>query len=97
MDRQSVLRVHPDRPGHEQGNEPSQAYRQNLRPCDDTLRVNLGTQSVSPTRELASLWLMADWGRSLRSSLRWGKPTPWRRKAVRDSASHCELSRSEDV
>jgi len=80
-----------------EANEPSQAYRQNLWPCVDAPHVNLGTLSVSPATESVSLRPMSDRGRSLRSSPRWGKPTTWRRKAVRDSASRCELSRSEDV
>ena len=40
---------HSDFPGNERGDEPSQAYRQDLRQRVDATYVNLGTMQGSPT------------------------------------------------
>ena len=49
-DRQAALWNIPARPDNEQGNEPSQAYRQNLPHHADATYVNLGTLFSSPER-----------------------------------------------
>jgi len=49
-DRQAALWIQPASPDNEQGNEPSQAYRQNLPHHADATYVNLGTLYSSPER-----------------------------------------------
>ena len=49
-DRQAALWIQPASPDNEQGNEPSQAYRQNLPHHADATYVNLGTLHSSPER-----------------------------------------------
>ena len=49
-DRQAALSTQPASPDNEQGNEPSQAYRQNLPHHVDATYVNLGTLCSSPGR-----------------------------------------------
>ena len=83
--------------GGERGNEPCQAYRQDLIQRADVTYVNLGTMFGSPSVEWASLRLMPNMGRSLRSSLRPGKPVTWRRKAIRYSAELSKLRQRRDV
>ena len=46
--RQAALWIQPASPDNEQGNEPSQAYRQNLQHHADATYVNLGTLCSSP-------------------------------------------------
>ena len=53
-DRQAALWTQPVSPDNEQGNEPSQAYRQNLPHHVDTTYVNLGTLCSSPARSRAA-------------------------------------------
>jgi hypothetical protein len=48
--RQAALWIQPASPDNEQGNEPSQAYRQNLPHHADATYVNLGTLYSSPER-----------------------------------------------
>ena len=60
----------PDCPGNERGDEPSKAYRQDLRQGGDATDVNLGTTSGSLDGAWANLRLRPEVGRSLRSSLR---------------------------
>ena len=47
-DRQAALWIQLASPDNEQGNEPSQAYRQNLQHHADATYVNLGTLCSSP-------------------------------------------------
>ncbi len=82
--------THPDFPGDERGNEPSQAYRQNLKQRVDVTYMNLRTMPVSPAMESASLRLMTDMGRSLRSSLRQEKPVTRQREAVKLHREHLQ-------
>jgi hypothetical protein len=49
-DWQAALQGQPASPGNEQGNEPSQAYRQSLPHHADAIYVNLGTLYNSPER-----------------------------------------------
>jgi len=49
-DRQAALWKQPVSPDNERGNEPSQAYRQNLPHHADATYVNLGTLYSSPER-----------------------------------------------
>jgi hypothetical protein len=49
-DRRAALCIQPASPDNEQGNEPSQAYRQNLQHHADATYVNLGTLCSSPVR-----------------------------------------------
>lgn len=70
-------------PGIERSDELRKAYRQDLRQRVDAIYVNLGTIHSSLARVRANLRLTLCMGRSLRSSLRSGKPATWRRKAVR--------------
>jgi hypothetical protein len=98
MGRKSVLQLHPDNPGNERGNEPSQVYRQNLPQHVDATYVKLGNPAGLSTQEWVSLRLLPGRGRSPRSSPRQGKPVTWRRGAVGFNAGHgCELSRRKDV
>jgi hypothetical protein len=60
------------------------AYRWNLRQVADETSMNLGTTYSSPTGSRC-LRPMLYVGRSLRSSLRWGKPITWRREAVKST------------
>ncbi len=46
---------HPDQPGIERGNDPRQAYRQDLKQHADAVHVNLRTMKGSPEMELADL------------------------------------------
>jgi len=48
--RQAALWIQPASPDNEQGNEPSQAYRQNLPHHVDATYVHLGTLYSSPER-----------------------------------------------
>jgi len=58
------------------------AYRWNLRQVEDETSMNLGTIYSSPNGSRC-LRPMLYVGRSLRSSLRWGKPITWRRETVK--------------
>jgi hypothetical protein len=49
-ERQAAFQNNPASPDNEQGNEPSQAYRQNLQHHVDATYVNLGTLYSSPER-----------------------------------------------
>ena len=60
------------------------AYRWNLRQVVDETNMNLGTTYSSPTGSRC-LRPMLYVGRSLHSSLRWGKPITWRREAVKST------------
>ena len=73
------------------------AYRWNLRQVEDETSMNLGTICSSPTgsRRLRPMRYM---GRSLRSSLRWGKPITWRRETVKSTVQIAKLiTYEEDV
>ena len=50
MEQASGIPEQPASPDNEQGNEPSQAYRQNLPHHADAIYVNLGTLYSSPER-----------------------------------------------
>ena len=84
----------PQPPDSKQGDEPSKAYRQDLKHRDDAIYLNLGTtyerdgnpSACSPEKESVSLRPMPYVGRSPRSSQRQGKPATGRRGAVRFSA-----------
>ena len=74
------------------------AYRWNLRQVEDDTSMNLGTVYSSPDNWSRCLRPMLYAGRSLRSSLREGKPLTWRRETVK---SQCKLQKlntyEEDV
>jgi hypothetical protein len=88
---------HPDFPGGERGNEPSQGYRPDLQRHDDATYVNVGTLHGSSTKEWASLRLSPCRGRNPRSSRSARKTRTGRRGAVGFQAATCELSRRTDV
>ena len=70
MGRRRALQHDPQLPDNEQGNEPSQAYRQDLPQHDDATYVNLRTTQGYPARDSVSLRPMPYVGRSPRSSRR---------------------------
>ncbi len=88
---------HPDFPGGERGNEPSQGDRPDLPQHDDTTYVNVGTLHGSPFEERASLRLSPCRGRSPRSSRSARKTRTGRRGAVGFQEATGELSRRTDV
>jgi len=53
--RKSALKHAPDFPGNERGNEPSQAYRQDLTQRADAIYMNLRTTSDSPEAGVSQL------------------------------------------
>ena len=66
----------------EHSNELSKGYSQSLRLDADVTHVNVGTLCRIPNG-IGARHRMLHRGRSLRSSPRLGKPTTWRREAVR--------------
>jgi len=70
MDRRMALQKETKLPGNERGNEPSQAYRQDLKQHEDATYVNLRTTYGYPEMDSVSLRPMPYVGRSPRSSQR---------------------------
>ena len=71
------------------------AYRWNLRQVEDETSMNLGTTYGSPPGSRC-LRPMPYVGRSLRSSLRWGKLITWRREAVKSTVQIATLNTYEE-
>ena len=69
-DRRMALPKDPKLPDNEQGDEPSKAYRQDLKQHDDATYVNLRTTQGYPAMDSVSLRPMLCVGRSPRSSQR---------------------------
>ncbi len=87
----------PHLPDNERGNEPSQAYRQDLPQHDDATYVNLRTTQGHPAWIRSVCDQCSPWGGVRVVVGERNKPLTWRRRTVRDSAVKCELRRREDV
>ena len=72
------------------------AYRWNLRQVEDETSMNLGTTYGFPANGSRCLRPMLYVGRSLRSSLREGKPLTWRRETVKSQCKFAELNTYEE-
>jgi hypothetical protein len=96
-DRKAELRNKPQSPITSLAKSQVLAYRWNLRQVANETGMNLGTTYSSPygSRCLRPMLYV---GRSLRSSLREGKPLTWRRETVK---SQCKIAKpttyEEDV
>jgi len=89
--------IQPDFPGGERGNEPSQAYRQDLKQRADAIYVNLGTMQDSPKRSRPACGQCRAWGGAPvvvrgRESLLHGEGGQ-----LDQQTSKCELSQRRDV
>ena len=93
LDRNALL-LHAQTPITNLAKSQVLAYRRSLKQLADDTDMNLGTVYSSPVGSRC-LRPMLCAGRSCRSSLRWGKPTTWRRAAVRLFSAACMLTKFE--
>jgi len=95
LGRNTGLQNNPQSPITSLAKSQALAYRWNLRQVEDETSMNLGTIYSSPNGSRC-LRPMLYVGRSLRSSLRRGKPVTWQREAVKSQCKHASLNTYEE-